>query len=69
MVIRLGDALEEVCGDASRIAAAVLLSMSAGCFLMVVLATIFRQVAFHADQSVGMVMMGKDGHCQHENAG
>ena len=57
--------LEEMVGDASRLAAAVCFVSR---FRKMLLAAVGADVVFHAKQAVGMVMVGKDGHCHHQQA-
>ena len=61
-----GSLLQEVCGDATSVAAAVLFVV---CICIVgVSATIGGDVVLHANQTVGMVMVGHDRNHQHHQA-
>ena len=58
--------LNEVAGDTAFVVTAV--GMSCGVMVMGRVAAAGLHVVLHADVSVGMVMMGKDGHSQHDDA-
>jgi len=58
-----GGLLEEMCGDASRVATAMFAFR-----VVMLLATVGRDVVFHADQPVVMVVMRNNRHHQHDYA-
>ena len=59
-------ALYEVAGDATLVVAAV--GMSCGVMVMVCVAADRLYIVLHTDEAVGVVMMGKDGYSQHDDA-
>ena len=58
--------LYEVAGDATLVVAAV--GMSCGVMVMRCVAAAGLYIVLHTDEAVGMVMMGKDGYSQHDDA-
>ena len=62
----IGSLLQEVCGGAASVAATVLFVV---CICIVgVSAAVGSEVVLHANQAVGMVMVGHDGNHQHHQA-
>jgi len=62
-VVRIGGLLEEMGGHAACIAAAMFVTS-----VLMVATPVGRQVVFHTDHAVFMMMMGNDRHCQHNHA-
>ncbi len=62
-VIRGGSLLEEMCGDASRVAAAMLVFGS-----VLLSATIGCDIILHTYQPVAVVVMGNNRYYQHDHA-
>ena len=58
--------LNEVAGDAAFVVTAV--GMSCGVMVMRCVAAAGLYIVLHTDEAVGMVMMGKDGYSQHDDA-